>query len=288
MGLTRIATVAAHFGRDLAFDRTRIAALVEEARQAGAALLVLPDGALGGSLADFGRADPDHLPPALAPDGPEVHAVATLAANLVVCFGYTEAGENGARYTAAACVSGDGVLGRHRKVHLSAAEALLHRPGRGFAAFDTPVGRLGMLLDYDKAFPESARGLAADGAGIVACLSSWATSSRTPTLTRDRQARLFDVYDCVRAVENQVVFVSANQAGVMHGTRFLGQAKIVGPSGDTRARTGSRAALVVAELDVEAELAAARRTRDHLGELHMAEAIPLARAAANSGRGMTD
>jgi hypothetical protein len=72
----------------------------------------------------------------------------------------------------------------------------------------------------------------------------------------------------------------------MHGTRFLGQAKIVGPNGDTRARTGSRAALVVAELDVAAELATARRTRDHLGELHTAEVIPLATAAANSRRGM--
>jgi nitrilase len=76
-----------------------------------------------------------------------------------------------------------------------------------------------MMLDYDKAFPESARSLASGGARIVACLCAWATSSRTQSLARDRQARLFDVYDCVRAVENQVVFVSANQAGVMHGTR---------------------------------------------------------------------
>jgi predicted amidohydrolase len=265
MGLVRIATVAAHFGRDLAFDLTRIASLIEEARQSGAAVLVLPDGALGGCLADFGRADPEHLPPALAPDGPEVRQVALLAADLVVCFGYCEAGEDGARYTAAACVSGDGVLGRHRKVHLSPAEAILQEPGNGFAAFDTPAGRLGMMLDYDKAFPESARSLASDGAGIIACLCAWATSSHTPTLARDRQARLFDVYDCVRAVENQVVFVSANQAGTMHGTRFLGQAKVVGPDGDTRARTGSRPALVVAELDVEAELAGVRRVRNHLG-----------------------
>ncbi|MEV4142591.1 carbon-nitrogen hydrolase family protein [Amycolatopsis sp. NPDC049691] len=266
MGPARIATVAAHFGRDLAFGTARVAALIEEARQAGAALLVLPDGTLGGSFADFGRADPEHLAPALDPDGPEVRAVAALAAELVVCFGYTEAGERGERYSAAVCVSGDGVLGRHRKVHLSAAEALHQRPGRGFAAFDTPAGRVGLLLDYEKAFPEPARGLAVDGAEIVACLCSWTTGSRAQTLARDRQARLFDVYDCVRAVENQVVFVSANQAGVLNGTRFLGLAKVVGPDGVTRARTGSRAALVVAELDVAAEIAATRRVRHHLEE----------------------
>jgi len=266
MGPSRIATVAAHFGRDLAFGITRVATLIEEARQAGAGVLVLPDGTLGGSFADFGRADPEHLAPALDPDGPEVRAVTALAAEMVVCFGYTEAGPRGERYSAAACVSGDGVLGRHRKVHLSAAERLHRQPGQGFAAFDTPAGRVGMLLDYEKAFPEPTLGLASDGAEIVACLCSWATGSRAPTLARDRQARLFDVYDCVRAVENQVVFVCANQAGTLNGTRFLGSAKIVGPDGATRARTGSRAGLVVAELDVEEEIATARDIRDHLGE----------------------
>lgn len=266
MGLSRIATVAAHFGRDVGFGSARIATLIEEARQARAAVLVLPDGTLGGSFADFGIADPEHPAPSLDPDGAEVRAIAALAAEMVVCFGYTEAGARGERYSAAACVSGDGVLGRHRKVHLSGAEALQRRPGTGFAAFDTPAGRVGMLLDYEKAFPEPARSLAAGGAEIIACLCSWATSSRTPTLARDRQARLFDVYDCVRAAENQVVFISANQAGVLHGTRFLGLAKVVGPDGVTRARTGSRAGLVVAEMDVTAEIAVARRARHHLAE----------------------
>lgn len=41
---------------------------------------------------------------------------------------------------------------------------------------DTPVGRLGLLIDYDKTFPEAARSLALDGAQILACLSAWPTS----------------------------------------------------------------------------------------------------------------
>jgi len=266
MGLTRIATVAAHFGRDLHFGLSRIAKLIDDARRAGAALLVLPDGALGGCLADFHQPDPDHLPPALDPDDERIRKVATLAGEMVVCLGYCEAGQDGERYTAAVCVSGDGVLGRHRKVHLSPAEAALHTAGAGFRAFDTPVGRLGMMTDYDKTFPESGRELAADGAEVLACLASWATSSRSPSPVRDRQARLFDFYDCVRAAENQVVFVSANQAGVMNGTRFLGQAKVVDPSGDIRARTGATPAIVVAEFDVKAAIAGARRVRHHLGE----------------------
>ena len=57
------------------------------------------------------------LPPALEEDDPYLRKVAALAAEMVVCVGYCEAYGDGLRYNAAICVSGDGVLGRHRKVH---------------------------------------------------------------------------------------------------------------------------------------------------------------------------
>jgi predicted amidohydrolase len=266
--VTRLAAAAAHFGRDLDHCLGRIAQLVGRAREAGADLLVLPDAALGGYLADLRHPDPDALPPALKPDDPLLAQVAALAREMVVCVGYCEA-DGDRRFNAAACVTGDGVLGRHRKVHLPAGERAAYAPGDGFAAFDTPAGRLGMLIDYDKTFPESARTLARDGAEIVACLSAWPASvtNRAPKLVQDRQSRLFDLYDCARAAENQIVVVSANQTGAAGGLRFLGQAKVVGPGGSILARTWAKAGLAVADLDVAAEIATARRVLHHLGEL---------------------
>jgi predicted amidohydrolase len=267
MSTVRIAAVAAHFGRDLEFDLARIAKLIDDARKEGAGLLVLPDAALGGYLADLRHPDPDALPPALGPDDPLIGRVAALAAEMVVCLGYCEdAGD--ARYNAAVCVSGDGVLGRHRKVHLPVGETAAYAPGDRFDAFETPVGRIGMLIDYDKTFPESARSLALDGAEILACLSAWPTSitNRAPRMAQDRQARLFDLYDQARAAENQVVLASANQTGAMGGMRFLGQAKVVGPGGDILARTWAKAGLAVAEVDVADELKRARHVLHHLHE----------------------
>jgi predicted amidohydrolase len=267
MGVIRIAAAAAHFGRDLEFDLGRIAKLIHDARESGASLLVLPDAALGGYLADLRHPDPEALPPALKPDDPLLARVAALAGDVVVCVGYCEA-DGDDRYNAAICVNGDGVLGRHRKVHLPAGEIAAYRPGDGFAAFDTPVGRIGMLIDYDKTFPESARTLALDGAQILACLAAWPASitNQAPKMAQDRQSRLFDLYDCARAAENQVVLVSSNQTGAMGGMRFLGQAKVVGPGGNILARTWAKAGLAVAELDVAAEVAAARRVLHHLDE----------------------
>jgi len=270
--MTVIAAAAAHFGRDLDFCLQRIATLIEHSRQAGAALLVLPDAALGGYLPDIRSPGPDALPPALAPDSAYIRKVSALAAEMVVCLGYCEAPAGTAagspRYNAAVCVSGDGVLGRHRKVHQPPGETGVYAAGDRFTAFDTPAGRLGMLIDYDKTFPEAARSLAIDGAQLVACLSAWPTSitNRAPRMAQDRQARLFDLYDQARAAENQVVLASSNQTGALGGMRFLGQAKVVGPGGDILARTWSKAGLAIADVDVTAEIARARRVQYHLSE----------------------
>jgi nitrilase len=190
---------------------------------------------------------------------------------MVVCFGYCEAaidGEDPDRYNAAVCVSGDGILGRQVHLAVPAGEVAAYSPGDRFDAFDTPVGRIGMLIDYDKTFPESARSLALDGAEILACLSAWPTSitNRAPRMAQDRQAKLFDLYDQARAAENQVFLASSNQTGAMGGMRFLGQAKVVGPGGDILARTWAKAGLAIAEADIAAEIDRARRVLRHLNE----------------------
>ncbi|WP_111768809.1 carbon-nitrogen hydrolase family protein [Nakamurella deserti] len=263
----RLAAVAGHFGRDVARALVKVAGIVEDARRRQVDLLVLPDATLGGYLPDLRHPDPDELPPALAFDAPELAAVVAMAGPMTVCFGFTELAA-GTRYNAAWCVSGDGILGRHRKVHQPAGESLAYAAGDAFTAFDTPVGRMGMLIDYDKTFPESARTLARSGAEIIGCLSAWPASvtDRAARIPQDRQSRLFDLYDCARAAENQVVVVSANQTGVLGGLRFLGQAKVVGPGGDVLARTWTKGGIALTDLDVHAEVTRARRVLHHLAE----------------------
>ena len=269
----RLGAVAAHFGRDLPRALAKIEGIIGDARASGVDLLVLPDATLGGYLSDLRHPDPMSLPPGLTEDSYEVRRIIAMAGSMVVCFGYAEevvAAEGGVLlYNSALCVSGDGVLGRHRKVHRPAGESLVYAAGDRFAAFDSPVGRLGMLIDYDKTFPESARSLALDGATVLTCLSAWPASvtDRASRLPQDRQSRLFDLYDSARAAENQVVWVSSNQTGVMGGLRFLGQAKIVGPGGDILARTSAKGGMAIAEVDVDAEIARSRRLLHHLEEL---------------------
>ena len=293
MSAIRMAAVAAPFDRDLGGDFERIAGLIDAARADGVQLLALPEACLGGYLADLnGRADG---PPALRLDGPEIARLAALAGDMVVCAGYcedagprkaelrqtgplqpeqrhpgppqAELGQEGdRRYNSVVCVHDGRVLGNHRKVHQPLRENASYASGDSFAAFDTPVGRIGLLICYDKAFPEAARSLALDGAEIIVVVSAW-PGSRTDApadLADDRWTRRFDLFDRARALENQVVWLSANQSGTFGSLRFVCSAKVVDPGGDVLATTGTAPGMAVATVDVTAALAAARRSMGHL------------------------
>jgi predicted amidohydrolase len=263
-----VAAVAGSFGRDLETCFTRIEHAVRQARSRGAKLVVFPEAALGGYLWEaYLPASPASVaaPPALARDGEEIARLARIAGDTVLCVGYTEAGEAGI-HSSAVCVSGDGVLGHQRKVHLPEGERGAFTPGGGFAAFDTPVGRMGMLICYDKVFPEAARALSLDGAGTIASLAAWPVCRMKPAarVWRDRQVRQFNLLDQARAVENQVVWVSANHCGRFGRLRFPGQAKVVDPDGRVLASTGSRSGLALARVDALGAVDAARSQFHHL------------------------
>jgi len=276
-----IAAAAAPFDRDLDHCLETIANCVADARDAGADVLVLPEAALGGYVETLhGDAEP---PPTLTVDGPELARLMELAAEMVVCVGFCLEGEDEVRYNAAACVSGDGVLGLHRKTHLPLDEDRFTTVGDQLAAFDTPVGRLGMLICYDKAFPEAARTLALDGAQLLCTMSAWPCSATdaAPVLTDDRQWRRAELWDRARAAENSFVVASANQTGTFGRLQFLGGARIVGPGGDVIAENEppTEPGLAITTLDLDATLERARRAlspiRDLRPELYsVAEPVP--------------
>lgn len=281
--MIRIGAVSAHFRRDIEFDLHRLGDIAEQAREQEVQLLVLPHGVLGGyhdslDVTADGAPKPDgapqpdgspvsDLPPPLALDGPEVAQLLAASRGLTMVCGLTEQVGGCRANTAVLAVDGE-LVATHRKVHLPVGEQAHYVAGDCFAAHDTPVGRVGMMVDYDKTFPESARALAVDGAAVIAVPSAWPASrtGRADVLTHDRQRRMFDLYDQARAAENQVVVVSANQTGRHGQLQFFGGSKVVLPDGDIVANAGTRPGFVTAEVDIESTVERSRRRFYHLAE----------------------
>ncbi|KQQ06135.1 MULTISPECIES: carbon-nitrogen hydrolase family protein [unclassified Rathayibacter] len=271
--MTRVGSVAANFTRDLDQNYALIASLAEEARERGVEFLVLPEAAIGGYLSSLGnhgdtvKTTSRSLPPAIHVNGPELRRVQEIVGDLMVAIGFCELDDDGeTRYNAAALLDGGQVYGSYRKVHQPLGEHMSYSAGPGYSTFDTPVGRVGLQICYDKAFPEAARSMALDGAEIIASLSAW-PAARTATaenLQEDRWTYRFNQFDIARALDNQVFWLASNQSGTFGSLRYVGNAKVVDPGGNILATTLLGAGMAVADIDVRGTFESMRGGMFHL------------------------
>ena len=268
-----VASVSANFTRDLEQNYALVADLIGQARAEGVSFMAFPEAALGGYLSSLGnhgdtiKTTTRSMPPAIRLDGPEIARVQELAGDMVLTIGFCELADDGeTRYNAAVCLDGRNIYGSYRKVHQPLGENMSYSAGDTYRAFDTPVGRVGMQICYDKAFPEAARMLALDGAEIVVSMSAW-PAARTATaenLQDDRWTYRFNQFDIARALDNQVFWLAANQSGTFGSLRYVGNAKVVDPGGNILATTLLGTGLAIAEIDVAETFRAMRGGMFHL------------------------
>lgn len=271
--MTTLGAVSANFTRDLEQNYALITQLTEQAREQGVDFLAFPEAAIGGYLSALGnhgdtvKTTKRSLPPAITLDGPEITRIQEIIGDMVIAIGFCELADDGeTRYNAAAVLDGSTVYGTYRKVHQPLGEGMSYSAGSGYGVFDTPVGRIGLQICYDKAFPEAARMMALDGAQIIASLSAW-PAARTATaenLQDDRWTYRFNLFDMARALDNQVFWIAANQSGTFGSLRYVGNAKIVDPGGNVLATTLLDSGIAVAEVDLDGTFRTMRAGMFHL------------------------
>lgn len=271
--MTTLAAVSANFTRDLEQNYALIAALTAQACERGVDFMVLPEAAVGGYLSSLGnhgdtvKTTQRSLPPAIRLDGPEITRIQQIIGDLVIAIGFCELDEDGkTRYNTAAVLDGDRIYGTYRKVHQPLGEGMSYSAGSGYGVFDTPIGRVGLQICYDKAFPEAARMMALDGAQIIASLSAW-PAARTATaenLQDDRWTYRFNLFDMARALDNQVFWIASNQSGTFGSLRYVGNAKVVDPGGNILATTLLDSGMAIAEVDLDTTFRTMRAGMFHL------------------------
>jgi predicted amidohydrolase len=241
---------------ETAANVARSIALIEEAAAGGADLVVLPElcntGYVFATRSEArGLAEP-------VPDGATTAAWMAAAArlNLHIVAGIAE--RDGERlFNAAVIIGPDGLIGRYRKVHLWADEALYFTPGDlGFPVFDTPLGRIGCHICYDCWFPESFRLAALQGAEILCVPTNWVP---IPGQDPKREA-MANIIVMAAAHSNSVFVAAADRVGTERGQPFIGQSLIVSHTGWPLAGPASadREEIILARLN----LADARRKRN--------------------------
>jgi N-carbamoylputrescine amidase len=203
--------------------------LALKAVQGGANLIVLPELANTGYMFKTRQEAFAHAEE--IPDGPSVRKWAAFARrhNVYLAAGLAER-DGMTLYDSAVLVGPEGFIGVYRKAHLWNLEKLWFTPGNlGFPVFETPIGRIGLLICWDIWFPEVPRLLSQQGADIICSLNNWVW---TPPPLFDEAGRCMASYLTITAAHvNNVFIAAANRIGTDRGERFLGCSLIAGTHG---------------------------------------------------------
>jgi predicted amidohydrolase len=257
--MVRIATHAFKGSYDPVRNLERHLAGIANGRKAGADLVVFPECSLNG----YPRPVPDEnemlagvYRSAHMLDGEEVAAItdAARAAAVHVVFGISERGERpGELYNTSILVGPRGLVGTHRKVHLSPAERVSWTRGSQWDVFPTPLGRIGLLICYDQAWPEGSRALTLAGADLLVMSAAWSHvgevdgHENSPRTLSEEQYLL---YGRARAAENMRWFISSNYSGVHAEANYFGHSQVIDPNGRVLADAVGEDEVAVVDIDV--------------------------------------
>jgi beta-ureidopropionase len=199
--------------------------------------------------------DPRWYDTAEPDDGPTVTRMREVARqhNMVLVVPFYEMVQTGVYYNTAVVIERDGtVVGKYRKTHIPQVgpcfwEKFYFKPGNlGYPTFDTSVGRLGLIICYDRHFPEIARVLGLKGAELVF----------NPSATVESLSKyLWELEQPAHAVANGYWIAAINRVGVeepLNSARFYGSSYFCDPRGQIQAKASdSEDEVLVHDVDYE-------------------------------------
>ena len=233
---------------------------VREARAQGAELVCLQE--LFRSQYFCQTEDHSHFTLAESVPGPSTEALSKLAAELgvVIVASLFERRAEGLYHNTAAIIDADGTyLGKYRKMHIpddpQYYEKFYFTPGDlGFLAWDTKVGRIGVLVCWDQWYPEAARLTALAGAQILFYPTAigWLPAEKVEHGAQQQAA--WETIQRSHAIANGVYVCAVNRVGhegaPNGGIEFWGGSFVADPGGRILAKAGEGEEVLIAACDL--------------------------------------
>jgi beta-ureidopropionase len=124
----------------------------------------------------------------------------------------------------------------------------------GFEVYDTPFGKVGIVICFDRHFPESIRTCAVMGARLIVIPTANTTAEPLD---------LFEAEIRVAAMQNAVYIAMCNRVGVEGDMEFAGESLVVGPDGNVVAKADGSEQLLLGDIDFS-KIDNARKKRPYI------------------------
>ena len=243
----KIALCQMQMSGDAEQNRRRSLDQIALAAQAGARLILFPEVQLSPFFPQYEGRDASGY--CVAWDSPVIHAFRDACReNKIYASPNFYVEKDGKRFDMSFLIDDRGeILGTQEMVHIAPAacfyEQDYYTPSEeGFRVFDTPIGKIGIVVCFDRHYPESIRTEALRGAELILI----------PTAnTADEPSELFQWEIKIQAFQNSVFAAMCNRVGREDGMLFSGESIVAGPGGETLALAGSGEELLFCETDLE-------------------------------------
>lgn len=202
---------------------------VDRAAEAGAQIIVFAELAFEPFYPQF-PAGPDKEKLAETIEGPIVSALQAKAAKhkVVIIPNFFERSGN-ETFDSSPVINTDGaILGITRMVHVPDYEYFhektYYTPGdQGVKVYETPFGKIGIAICYDRHYPEYMRALGVAGAELVVVPQAGAAGEWTDGL--------YEAELQIAAFQNGYFAALCNRVGVEQNLNFSGESFVCGPDG---------------------------------------------------------
>lgn len=202
----------------------RMADFCHQAAGQGAKLICFPELATTGYRGDLLSTKLWDLSDTEGSETYQLFSSLATSLNLTIVSGFVERGRYlGEIYNSVGVWNPgcDEISGVFRKVHAFGIEKQWFRNGSSYPVFDTPIGKIGIMICYDMGFPEVARILTLNGAELLLAPSAWCVQDRD----------MWDINTACRALENGSHLLAVNRWGNEEELHLFGGSKILGPRG---------------------------------------------------------
>ena len=221
---------------------------MERAKAAGAGLIFFPEVQLSPFFPQYEKRDASAW--LMDEDGPEIQAfqAACRRLRLCACPNLYLRLRDGKAYDASVMIDESGaVIGVSKMVHIAQAryfyEQDYYAPSDdGFKVYDTPFGKIGVVICFDRHLPDGIRSCAQQGAELVII--------PTANLT-DEPLELFEWEVRVQAFQNTVFVAMCNRVGPEGELTFAGESLLAAPSGDLLFKAGDQEELLLLDVPLE-------------------------------------
>lgn len=156
--------------------------------------------------------------------------------------------ENGMNYDASLFISEKGeIKGISKMVHIMQSQYFYEKDyympsDDGFKVYDTPFGKIGIVICFDRHIPESIRSCVALGADLILI----------PTANVEGEPlEMFEWELRVQAMQSSVYIAMCNRVGKEDNMNFVGQSIIADPNGDVVVKANNVEQILYAEINLE-------------------------------------